>query len=82
MESRSPVPGDSWYSDEQMADQVESPRRKVPYHVIIRVAGIAEAHPQTVEKVAKGLPVRGAVYFRILKAFQAEGISVPEPGAA
>jgi hypothetical protein len=62
-----------------MAEPDVKTRKKVPWHIIIRVAGLAEAHPDTVAKVARGLPVRGAVYFRIVKAFEAEGIEIPSP---
>ena len=54
-------------------------RPKIPWHVIVRVAGIAEAHTRTVQKVAWGQPVRGSVYFRILRAFEAEGIRISAP---
>ena len=62
-----------------MSDTAEKPAPKVPWHVIVRIAGKALADPGTVRKVAQGQPVRGAVYFRILDAFKAEGIAVPAP---
>lgn len=62
-----------------MSETAAKARPKVPWHVIVRIAGIAMADPSTVRKVAQGLPVRGGVYFRIVKAFEAEGIEIPSP---
>jgi len=53
--------------------------KKVPNHVILRIAGEVPADPATVRKVLAGQPVRGSVYSRICAALTKSGISFPAP---
>jgi hypothetical protein len=57
----------------------QAKRGKVPYHVIIRIAGEVPADPKTVRKVVEGEPVRGSVYYRIRAALEKAGVVVPTP---
>lgn len=51
--------------------------KKVPRHVILRIAGEVPADPATIEKVLAGQPVRGSIYNRICEALGKAGIRYP-----
>jgi hypothetical protein len=55
--------------------------KRLPRHVVIRIAGSADADPRTVQKFCDGDEIRGAVKERIEKALFAAGIKVVEPDA-
>jgi hypothetical protein len=55
--------------------------KRLPRHVVIRIAGSSDADPRTVQKFCDGDEIRGAVKERIEKALAAAGIKVVEPDA-
>lgn len=61
-----------------MSETASPPRpKKVPNHVVLRIAAELTAAPATVRKVLAGEPVRGGVYDRIVAALARAGFSAP-----